>query len=30
MGPAPADQPPVPAQQRVRRDQPAHPQRSRE
>ena len=26
IGPAPADQPPVPAQQRVRRDQPAHPQ----
>ena len=27
IGPAPADQPPMPAQQRVRRDQPAHPQR---
>jgi hypothetical protein len=27
IGPAPADQPPVPAQQRIRRHQPAHPQR---
>ena len=27
IGPPPADQPPVPAQQRVRRHQPAHPQR---
>ena len=26
VGPSPADKPPVPAQQRVRRDQPGHPQ----
>ena len=28
IGPAPTNQPPVPAQQRFRRDEPAHPQRS--
>ena len=30
IGPPPADQTPVPAQQRIRRHQPTHPQRSRE